>query len=66
MKFLNTTGDDVLTLSADNLNIVKWKIDASFAVHPDMKSHTGAYITLGKGAITSVETKIEYQKQHRK
>ena len=26
-------------------------IDASFAIHPDMKSHTGCVITLGKGAI---------------
>ena len=26
-------------------------IDASFAIHPDMKSHTGSVITLGKGAI---------------
>jgi hypothetical protein len=26
-------------------------VDASFAIHPDMKSHTGCVITLGKGAI---------------
>ena len=26
-------------------------IDAFFAIHPDMKSHTGSIITLGKGAI---------------
>ena len=26
-------------------------IDASFAIHPHMKSHTGCVITLGKGAI---------------
>ena len=26
-------------------------IDASFAIHPDMKSHTGSVSTLGKGAI---------------
>ena len=26
-------------------------IDASFAIHPDMKSHTGCVITLEKGAI---------------
>ena len=24
-------------------------IDASFAIHPDMKSHTGSVVTLGKG-----------------
>jgi hypothetical protein len=27
-------------------------VDASFAVHHDMKSHTGSVITLGKGAVT--------------
>jgi len=26
-------------------------------VHPDYKSHTGAILTLGKGAVTSVSTK---------
>ena len=26
-------------------------VDASFAVNPDMKSHTGVMITLGKGAL---------------
>jgi len=28
----------------------KRKVDSSYAVHPDMKSHTGIYMTLGKGA----------------
>jgi len=28
----------------------KWWVDSSYAVHPDMKSHTGIYMTLGKGA----------------
>ena len=27
------------------------------AVHPDMKSHTGAIMTMGQGAIQSVSTK---------
>lgn len=26
-------------------------IDASYAVHPDMRSHTGIFITLGKGPV---------------
>ena len=53
-EILRSTQEDVLTLLADNLQIVKWKIDASFAIHPDMKSHTGVYMTLSQGAITSV------------
>ena len=32
---------------------MKWYVDMAFAVHPDMKSHTGAVFTLGKGAIIS-------------
>ena len=38
-------------MKADDVNIVKWWADASFADHPDMKSHTGGAMTLGKGTI---------------
>lgn len=38
LKFLNGTRDDALTLAADNLHVVKWHVDAAFAVHPDHKS----------------------------
>ena len=41
------------TLEADNAMVVKWWIDASFAVHPDMKSHTGATMLIGKGSVSS-------------
>ena len=34
-----------------------WNIDASFAVHDDMKSHTGAVFTMGKGAIMAISRK---------
>jgi hypothetical protein len=56
MKYLNGTKGD-LTLSADNLRVVKWYVDTSFAVHPDFKSHTGAMMTLGKGAMQSIARK---------
>ena len=32
-------------------------MDASFAVHKDMKSHTGAVMTLGQGAVIGMSTK---------
>jgi hypothetical protein len=32
-------------------------MDSSFAVHPDFKSHTGAMMTLGKGAMQSIARK---------
>lgn len=38
-------------LEADNLHLAKWWVDRSFAVHPDMRSHTGRVLSLGKGAI---------------
>jgi hypothetical protein len=57
MKYLNGTRNEYLTLSADDLRVVKWYVDASFAVHPDFKSHTGAVMTLGKGAMQSIARK---------
>jgi hypothetical protein len=54
MKFLKQTKDDCLTLQADGTNELKWYVDASFAVHPDYKSHTGGYFTIGKGTITHI------------
>jgi hypothetical protein len=50
MRFLRGTINDPLTLEADNLSLIKWWIDAAYAVHPDMKSHTGGTMTLGKGS----------------
>jgi hypothetical protein len=57
MKYLNGTKNEYVTLSADDLRLVKWYVDASFAVHPDFKSHTGAMMTLGKGAMQSIARK---------
>ena len=46
-----------LTLEADNLQMIKWWVDASFAVHANMRSHTGATMSLGKGSIYSASTR---------
>lgn len=56
-KYLQQTVNDKLTLQADDLNKMRWYVDASFATHPDFKSHTGATMTMGKGAITSISRK---------
>ena len=45
-----------LTLQADDARIMKWWIDASFAIHPDMKSHTGGNGSLGKGSFYTKST----------
>jgi hypothetical protein len=39
--YLHGTQDMPLTLEGDCVCVIKWWVDASFAVHPDMKSHTG-------------------------
>ena len=45
--------DLVYTLGADSLTniVLRTWVDASFAVHPDMRSHTGAVSSLGRGAL---------------
>ena len=51
LQFLRATKDDFLTLSANSLHNVRWWVDALYAVHPDMKSHTGGALSLGRGVI---------------
>ncbi|CAJ1931469.1 unnamed protein product, partial [Cylindrotheca closterium] len=46
MQYLFCTLLYHLTLSAESLRVMKWMIDASFAMHPDFKSHTGALCPL--------------------
>jgi hypothetical protein len=43
--------NDYLTLSATSLHNVRWWVDAAYAVHHDMKSHTGGALSLGRGVI---------------
>jgi hypothetical protein len=57
LKYCNGTRKDILILKADNLNVIKWYVDASFAVHPDFRSHTGGTMTMGQGAIQSISRK---------
>ena len=53
VRYLRGTKDLILTLCAKHDGIVRWWIDASYAVHNDMKGHTGATLSLGKGGIYS-------------
>ena len=55
--YLKSTLDMCLALEADNANIIKWWVDAAYAVHVDCRSHTGATMTLGKGAVYNTSTK---------
>ena len=44
-------------MSADDLRIIKWHVDAAFAVHPDFKSHAGTAMRFGEGAVISISRK---------
>ena len=45
------------TIGADNMGQFRSWVDASYAVHPDMKSHTGGVISFGTGGIVCKSTK---------
>ena len=49
MKYIQGTIGIPLILSIDKSGNIKWYIDASFAVHKDMRSHNGVFVTMGKG-----------------
>ena len=57
IRYLRATRDLFLTLEGDSMSVIKWWVDGSFAVHPDMRSHTGAVMSLGKGALYSTSKK---------
>ena len=57
LQYLRATRRLYLTLKADDLRVIKWWVDASYAVHPDMRSHTGVTMTLGKGGVFSTSTR---------
>jgi hypothetical protein len=55
-RYLNGTKDLVLKICPDNLQIKCW-IDAAYATHDDMKSHSGYLIGLGNnGSLTFVRS----------
>jgi hypothetical protein len=53
MRYLQGTVELKLRLSADGSGQVRWWVDSSFAVHIDMKGHTGGTMSMGKGSIYS-------------
>jgi len=40
-----------MTLTIEPNDQPQWWVDSSYAVHPDMKSHTEILMTIGKGGI---------------
>ena len=57
IQYLRMTKDLALILSADGTGILKWWIDASFAVHPNMRGHSGGGLSMGRGCPIVGSTK---------
>jgi hypothetical protein len=57
MEYLRGDRDRPLVLGADNDRLLMWYVDALFAVHPNMRGHTGGGLTMGRGFPISVSTK---------
>jgi len=55
MKYIRGTKDITLTIEANNGP--KWWVDSSYVVHPDMRSHSGIFMTLGKGTAYAASSK---------
>ena len=57
INYFNGTKKNNLTLSDDYLKLIKWYVDASFAVKPDFKSHTIAIMNMGQLSMQSDSSK---------
>ena len=60
MKYVRGTREMPLILSANRSGILKWWVDASFAVHPNMRGHSGGGLSLGRGfpIVSSTKQKL--------
>ena len=57
LRYLRDSKHLSLTLEADDMTVIQWWIDASFATHPNCRSHTGATLSFGKGSVYSMSSK---------
>jgi hypothetical protein len=57
VEYLRSTLELPLILAANGTGVLSWYVDASFAVHPDMRGHTGGAMTMGAGFLLDKSTK---------
>ena len=57
IRYIRRTIHMPLVVGWDKSGTLLWSVDASFAIHEDMRSHTGALLKLGKGAVLSLSCK---------
>jgi hypothetical protein len=54
VEYMRSTVDLPLILGATSSGVLHWYVDAAFAVHPNMRGHSGGALMLGLGfAISS-------------
>ena len=57
LAYLHHTAEDVRVIGCDSLkNVFTW-MDAAYAVHPNMRSHTGGATSMGWGLLHSKSSK---------
>jgi len=56
-RYLDSTIGLPIILGIDDSGKMRWYVDASLDVHNDMKSHTGATMSMGQGAAFSQSSK---------
>jgi hypothetical protein len=57
LEYIKGSIDREYTLGADDLGRMRSWVDASYAVHPDMRSHTGGIISFGRGGLVCKSSK---------
>ena len=57
LKYIKEKRGIKLTLSVDNMSVIKWWIYASYVMHEDCQVHTWSRISLGKRVMSSFSTK---------
>ena len=57
MEYLSKDHAWPLVLGAENNGLLMWYVNASFAVHENMRGHTGGGLTIGTGFPITTSTK---------
>jgi Reverse transcriptase (RNA-dependent DNA polymerase) len=58
LTYLRDNANEPYILSMDDGCLrIRWWVDASYGVHPDLKGHTGATMSMGRGCMFSLSRK---------
>ncbi|KAI2490730.1 Reverse transcriptase (RNA-dependent DNA polymerase) [Fragilaria crotonensis] len=57
LEYLKGTLHYKYTIGSDDMGKIRTWVDASYAVHPDMKSHTGGLLSFGTGGLVCKSAK---------